>query len=242
MRRRNNRWFVGSAALAVVLVVGSARRADDLWSAAEKGEPGKVKALLAANPELVNVSRRGYTPLHAAAAKGHIEVVQVLLADGADLNARDQLGRTPVHLAVYCGQEAVAELLLAKGANLDIFAASGLGKFDHVAMLLKAKPGLVNMEGPKGRPLHWAAYRDQKDVVELLLEKGAEVNARDKFGLTPLHEAAFGGHKDVVEVLLANGTDVNARDYKQNHTPLMWARMRARGEVIELLKQHGAKE
>ena len=61
-------------------------------------------------------------------------------------------------------------------------------------------------------PLHWAAVGGHKDVVELLLAHGAEVNARYSDGYTPLHYAAANGHKDVVELLLANEADVNAKD------------------------------
>jgi hypothetical protein len=57
--------------------------------------------------------------------------------------------------------------------------------------------------------LHDPAFKGHKDVVELPLANGADVNAKTGRGLTPLRHAAFKGHKDVVELLLANGPDVN---------------------------------
>jgi len=53
--------------------------------------------------------------------------------------------------------------------------------------------------------LHWAAFGDHKDVVKLLIAKGAVVNAKGKDGWTLLHWAALGGNKDVVELLKKHG-------------------------------------
>ena len=62
-------------------------------------------------------------------------------------------------------------------------------------------------------PLHDAVSRGHKEVIELLIAKGADVNAKDStFGRTLLHIAAREGHKEIVELLLAKGVDVNAKD------------------------------
>jgi len=54
-------------------------------------------------------------------------------------------------------------------------------------------------------PLHIAAYEDYKEVVELLLTKNADVNAKDEIGETPLHAAVLKGHMDVAELLRQHG-------------------------------------
>jgi len=51
-----------------------------------------------------------------------------------------------------------------------------------------------------------------RDVVKLMVAKGADINAKDYNGTTPLHEAAWSGHKDVVELLVDNGANVSAKD------------------------------
>jgi hypothetical protein len=68
--------------------------------------------------------------------------------------------------------------------------------------------------------LHFASINGRKDMAELLLVSGAQVDVRDTWRATPLHYAAENGHKDVAELLIANGADINARDNVGHHTPL----------------------
>lgn len=63
--------------------------------------------------------------------------------------------------------------------------------------------------------LHWEAVRRHSEVVELLLQHGANPNARTSSGRPALQEACMGGNPEPVRVLLKNGADVNAKSY--NH-------------------------
>ena len=85
-----------------------------------------------------------------------------------------------------------------------------------------------------------ASENGQKDVVELLLLAGADVNAIDMYGWTPLIGASRYGHKDIVELLLKGGADVNAID-KYGRTPLILASWYGRKDIVTLLKKYGAK-
>ena len=89
----------------------------------------------------------------------------------------------------------------------------------------------------KWTPLHEAALRDHKETVELLITKGADVNAKTDDGATPLHVAAFGGYKEIAELLIAKGADVNVKS-KFGVTPLDWAISGKHPETADLLRKH----
>uniref|UniRef100_A0A3Q4GSD2 Poly [ADP-ribose] polymerase n=1 Tax=Neolamprologus brichardi TaxID=32507 RepID=A0A3Q4GSD2_NEOBR len=79
----------------------------------------------------------------------------------------------------------------------------------------------------------------RKDVVDHLLQTGANVHARDDGGLIPLHNACSFGHSEVVSLLLCQGADPNARD-NWNYTPLHEAAIKGKIDVCIVLLQHGA--
>ncbi|TKS84300.1 Tankyrase-1 [Collichthys lucidus] len=88
-------------------------------------------------------------------------------------------------------------------------------------------------------PLHLAAGYNRVRIVQLLLQHGADVHAKDKGGLVPLHNACSYGHYEVTELLLKHGACVNAMDLWQ-FTPLHEAASKNRVEVCSLLLSHGA--
>ncbi|QOJ78899.1 ankyrin repeat domain-containing protein [Infirmifilum lucidum] len=94
------------------------------------------------------------------------------------------------------------------------------------------------MQGPVDRELLEAAARGDYGKVKELLDRGADVNTRDKYGWTPLHYAADGGHLEVARLLLDRGADVNTRD-NDGRTPLDLARAMGHKEVVELLESVG---
>ncbi len=86
------------------------------------------------------------------------------------------------------------------------------------------------------------SLRGQEDVVpRLLIQAGADVNARETDGDMPLHRAALYGRTDVVKLLLDEGADPNAQNM-DGETPVTVALERGREGIVELLKQHRAKE
>jgi len=84
-----------------------------------------------------------------------------------------------------------------------------------------AKEADVNAKDEDGRtPLHLAVESANRDIIQLLLDKGADINAKDeKSGSTALHYAVRFSKRETAELLIARGADINARD-KQGHTPL----------------------
>ncbi|KAM8971660.1 poly [ADP-ribose] polymerase tankyrase-1 isoform X1 [Sarcophilus harrisii] len=126
------------------------------------------------------------------------------------------------------------------GALRELLEACRNGDVARVRRLVDAaNVNAKDLAGRKSSPLHFAAGFGRKDVVEHLLQMGANVHARDDGGLIPLHNACSFGHAEVVSLLLCQGADPNARD-NWNYTPLHEASIKGKIDVCIVLLQHGA--
>jgi outer membrane protein assembly factor BamB len=95
--------------------------------------------------------------------------------------------------------------------------------------------------GDKADELFAAARKGDAKAVADLIDQGVDVNAKTPYGATALHVAADKGHLEVVKVLLKHKADPNAADTFYKATPLIWANMRDRADVIGELLAAGAK-
>ncbi len=179
------------AALLAVLVgahAAAASAADQpLPDAAQRGEWGVVRALVAQGAAVTARQGDGATALHWAAYRDAGEVAELLIGAGADVNAANDLGVTPLWAACENGSAALVQRLLDAGA-------------DPNAALLSGET-----------PLMTAARVGAADVAGALLEAGAAAGATGARGQTALMWAASQRHPAVVEVLLAHGAAVDAR-------------------------------
>ena len=193
-----------------------------LHHASGGGHMSEVKALIAAGADVNAKDEDGHTPLHRASINGHAGAIKILLAAGADMNAKSKHGFTPLYAATINGHAGAVELLKAAGANMD---AKGIDDLTDYAVSLGAK-GLAWISTPfhaymviklllilavcasatyQERPLHEASREGHVFMVKLLLDAGADVNAKDNEGFTPLRYARMEGHPDVVELLKTAG-------------------------------------
>jgi len=123
-----------------------------------------------------------------------------------------------------------------------LWAASSIGRVVEVRRLLADGPDKIEERGgpvPKTTPLSTASFSGHADVVEVLLDHGADASAKDAYGYTALHRSALMGHKEVVVLLLENGADVSAID-GSGMTALHRSSRWGREEVVHMLLDHGA--
>jgi ankyrin repeat protein len=171
-------------------------------------------ALVAASP---NDLGRSPSPVADAAREGQRETVRSLLKDGADVNAAQSDGMTALHWSALANDVPTAEMLLVAGGSVK--ATTRLGA---------------------NTPLILASRSGRAEMVETLLNAGADPNQATSTGATPLMLAAGSGSVDAVSTLLARKADVNARESLRGETALMFAAASNRAEVAELLLSNGA--
>ncbi len=123
--------MIGSR-IAFFLWISAAALAGPIHDAVRAGDLAKVKALVAANPKIVNEKdARGRTPLHFASGAGNVEIVKFLIAGGADVKAADPDGFTPLHWAASAGFLSLVDYILSHGGSAE-------GKSDTGGTLLYA--------------------------------------------------------------------------------------------------------
>ncbi|XP_058208699.1 uncharacterized protein LOC131321764 isoform X2 [Rhododendron vialii] len=156
----------------------------------------------------------GKTALHFAAAEGKTHVCKYLVQDlGLDVNLKDRYGEIPLNYATRGQQNQTVAWLAANGGN----------------------PNLGNDKGFCA--LHYAATNGLKDLMQLLISKGAVIEAESDGG-TPLHCAAAFGRKEAVKMLLDR--EANPNKVSGIYTPLMNSISARSFECVNLLLKAGA--
>jgi ankyrin repeat protein len=154
---------------------------DQIVSAMERGDAATIRRVLQQYPHaraLVNAPlfAFGGTALGHAASHGHEQLLDVLLEFGADPNRRSDWELGPWHI-LHSAPPEIADRLIAAGAEPDACAAAHLDRLELLRQILDADPARVHERGGDGQfPLHFARSRP---VVDLLLERGADLDARD---------------------------------------------------------------
>ena len=148
-----------------------------------------------------------------AAALGDQGRLGELLDQGASTGTRSFDGWTPLHLAAFFGQPEAARLLITQGAEVDALSTNSTANTPLCAAL---------------------AGTGNADIVVLLLDAGADVNARASHGVTPLHLAASRGVDSLIRTLITRGANAAAR-MDDGTTPAAMATARGHEQAAALL-------
>lgn len=130
-----------------------------------------------------------------------------------------------------------------------IHRAAERGDTETATRLLDEDPDTIRVRNElDNEPLHEACWAKRTEMVRLLLDRGADVNAAGDCGQTPLHFAVRDGGPEasgIVAMLVAAGADVDARDERGQENPLVFALREYKDELepaIRLLRERGAAE
>jgi ankyrin repeat protein len=216
VRRR----VLGLVVMALLMGASTVALCGPIHDAARKGDANKIKALLQVDPKLVaDRDKNGDTPLHIACLHGQMAAAQVLLDAGADVNAKNNYGAfTP-------------------GDLWGVFSSNN--HQDPVSLL--TVHGVDSKDMKNGyTPLDLSLFASRhKDLVQLLIAKGADVNAQASSGATPLFFAVLRDQPDDVKFLIDKGANVNAAD-AYGDTILDAALHMQYGSMIQLIIDRGA--
>jgi len=213
--------------------------------AAANGSAAMLAILLDAGADPNAPDPAGDTPLMSAVRVGRADAVTLLLDRGARIDAIDPTyQQTALMVAVRENHPDIVRLLIDRGASVN--ARTRVGR-PPAWVLPNSQPGfghgigIVRGGSPdRGRrgptpggmtPLMYAARDGRLDTARMLLDAGAEVDARDANDITPLIAAITNNHPDVARLLIERGANVNASDW-YGRTPL-WAAVETRNMDVD---------
>lgn len=213
----------------------------ELFTAIKSGDRSAVDDLLDRDPRLMSArDDSGLSPILAALYRGQTEIASAILRRGPELT---------VYEAAAAGDEArVRELVdrdpaLGSADSPDGYSALGLAAFfkhrDVVRYLLGHGAKVRSASRTGGfTPLHSAVASDaaecDHEIVRMLVDAGADPNAKSAAGNTPLHTTAYTGDRQCLDLLLAHGADPGIKN-AQRRSPLDVARERRHEQIARIL-------
>ena len=183
------------------------------YLALQRGDIEQIERHIEWGTDVNHIDKDGSRPLQVAARLGNYAVVKLLLKNGGAIDALDREGRSALYAAIMAGKPRVAEILIRQGAELDA-----------------------------DRLLDQAVANDitDRDVIQLLVRQGADINHLDTEGHTPLMQAIKRNNRVLAKHLIARGADVNKEDSSGKY-PLALAEELGDEDIIRLLRRNGAR-
>ncbi|MFZ4779476.1 MAG: ankyrin repeat domain-containing protein [Terrimicrobiaceae bacterium] len=185
----------------------------------------EIKLLLAAQPKLIeSTDSTGNTPLSYACKIDSAEYASFFLDNGALVNVRNKAGMGPLHFACFNKNKPLVKKLLDKSANREADDSEGRTPLNCVLLSVIEKP---------------CKEESMIEIIQTLIDAGADVNSRAKNGWTAMHRAASEGWIKVTEFLLSKKARLDSRTEK-GETPLFVACMMGKLAMLHFLLKKGS--
>lgn len=219
-------------------------RRTPLHAAAVKGLTRAAELLIKKGAAVDARASDGTTPLCSAAYRGHYDVAKLLVDKGADVNVRATQHNTPLTYAEWGNNVKIIELIKSrKGASgesyRNLYEAIDKGDVEEVEEALK---GISDINAPlydSLSALHLAARGKKTEIVKTLIQKGADVNRRDRSERTPLHLALESRSREIAEELLKAKANPNLAE--KGRAPMIYKIIHQRDpEMLALFLRHRA--
>ena len=204
-----------------------------------------VQYLVKKGANIDAIDDKGWTALVHASIKNHLPIVEYLVEKNANIDLGDKYGKNGLHVASMLGNESIVEFLLDHNANPNAFDgqkctplyhSSGFGHCKISELLIAKKAVIDSRNSPDDwTPLMTASYEGNLDICKILINNGADIDAKCRSGCTPLFYASVKGHLQIVEFFISK--DVNLLSVSdKGHTALTAAQNEGHLRVVSLLK------
>lgn len=192
----------------------------------------------------------GISPLHFAISSAvDVSVLNLMIDSGCSVNQQDHQGMSPLHIAAELGDPMILQFLIEKGAKVTtlttdyetpLHLAALNGHVECLNTLLRCTHIHVDTKDKFGSSsLHLAVKKSHFDVARRLLERGADIHAKDASLSTPLHYAAMVGDARMCKLLIGHRSFVSEHN-EEMWTPLHLAVQGGFLECVEILIRNGA--
>ncbi|WP_341814224.1 ankyrin repeat domain-containing protein [Wolbachia endosymbiont (group A) of Machimus atricapillus] len=202
--------------------------------------PKIIEFLLNKGVNIEAKTKNDWTPLHHAIFKDRLDIVRVLSSRGANIEAKTSDGKTPLDLAIQGNYTDIVGFLKQTELDKKLLTATENGDLSEVKKFVGqgANVNVIDVGIFGRKPIHIAAEKNYKDIIEFLLGKGVSVDDTSNYGWAPLHYTASKGCLEVAKFLVDKGANINPQNV-YGREPIHIAAEHDNKNIIEFLLNKG---